>query len=389
VDFFRRQNWDIVGKAWLWLGISAVIITLGMVWWATHGLNLGIDFTGGVLLRYQVEQPLSGGRGEEAELLRQVRDVLKRDRLGKSQLQVSGNDQLLIRVPELKGGEAGEADASHRLEGKLHADLNDLLGDKYGKVTVIGRENVGPVVGKQLRENAILALILGCVLILIYISIRYEFRFAVAGIASLVHDVLLVVGVMALLQVELDTSFVAAILTVIGYSINDTVVIFDRIRENRRLHRGADFSDTVNASLLQTMSRSINTTGTTLFTLVALYGWGGETIKGFALALIVGISTGAYSSVFTASPIVSLWYRRSTGRQPARPARPVRAVRPAVEQSEEAEPVDEEEQVEEVEEKKVSARDTIRQAEARAREEKREARRTRRKKKSSGRSKRF
>ncbi len=394
MDFFRRQDWDIVGKAWLWLGISAVLIIFGMVWWAMHGLNLGIDFTGGELLRYQLERPLSGARAEETEVLRQVRNLLKRDNLGKSQIQISGTNQIFIRIPELEIEEAGGEQQSQVLEQKVHSGLGDLLADKYGKVTIIGREKVGPIVGKQLRDKALLALILGCALILIYITIRYEFRFAVAGIASLIHDVLIVLAAMAVLQVELDSSFVAAILTVIGYSINDTVVIFDRIRENRKLRRGAPFDQVVNASLLQTMSRSINTTGTTLFTLIALYGWGGTTIRGFALALIVGIATGAYSSVFTASPIVVLWHRRAA-REPsaaARSARPSAARRR--EPAAEADTADAEQPPEEEREdagaEKVSARETIRQAEAKAREEKRETRRSRRKKKkSTGRKKRY
>ncbi len=397
MDFFRRQDWDIVGKAWLWLGISAVLIVVGTVWWATHGLNLGVDFTGGVLLRYQLDLPLSGDRAEEEQVISQVRGVLERDNLGNSQIQISGNNQIFIRIPQLEVEEAGAEEQSRALEQKLYSDLGQLLGEKHGNVTIIGREKVGPIVGKQLRDKALVALILGSALILIFITIRYEFRFAVAAIIALIHDVLILIGAMAILQVELDSSFVAALLTVIGYSINDTVVIFDRIRENRRLRRGAAFDEVVNASLLQTMSRSINTSVTTLFTLIALYGWGGTTIKGFALALIVGIATGAYSSVFTASPVLVLWHRRSAAREPsaaARPARPTAARRRrelAEETSlpDEDEPLEEEE-VQEADVEKVSARETIRQAEAKAREEKRATRRSRRKKKKSqGRKKRY
>ncbi len=390
MDFFRRQDWDIVGKASLWLGISAVLIVFGTVWWATHGLNLGIDFTGGVLLRYQLDRPLGGDRAEEEQFISQVRDLLERDNLGNSQIQISGNNQIFIRIPELEVEEAGGEEQRKALEQKLHSDLGELLGEKYGKVTIIGREKVGPIVGKQLRNKALVALILGSVLILIFITIRYEFRFAVAAIIALIHDVLILIGAMAVLQVELDSSFVAALLTVIGYSINDTVVIFDRIRENRKLRRGAPFDQVVNASLLQTMSRSINTSVTTLFTLTALYGWGGVTIKGFALALMVGIATGAYSSIFTASPVLVLWHRRATAGEPsaaARPARPT-TVRRRTEPVEEADVADQEEPLEEAEGEeakveRVSAQETIRQAEAKAREEKRETRRSRRKKKKS------
>lgn len=397
MDFFRRQNWDIVGKAWLWLGISAIAIVVGMVWWGTHGLNLGIDFTGGTLLRYQLEQSLSGDRAEEMQVLTQVREILEQEGLGKAQLQISGNNQIFIRAPQLEGEQdAGVQEQTKALERDLHADLTEALSAKYGEVTRIGREKVGPIVGKQLREKALYALVLGSVLILIFITIRYEFRFAVAAILALVHDVLILLAAMAVLQVELDSAFVAALLTVVGYSINDTVVIFDRIRENRKLQRAAPFEQVVNASLLQTMTRSINTTLTTLFALIALYGWGGTTIRGFALALIVGITSGAYSSVFTASPIIALWNRRSAARKGAAAARTPRAARArrrtdAADEGAVADDMEEDEFAEVEVEEKVSASDTIRQAEAKAREEKRKTRKDRRKKKSDkkSRSRRF
>ncbi len=397
MDFFRRQNWDIVGKAWLWLGVSTVLIVFGMVWWGTHGLNLGIDFTGGTLLRYQLEQSLSGDRAEERQVVTQVRDILKQEGLGGTQIQISGNNQIFIRVPQLAGEEDAAAhEQTKTLEMNLHADLTEALSAKYGEVTSIGREKVGPIVGKQLREKALYALMLGSVLILIFITIRYEFRFAVAAILALVHDVLILLAAMAVLRVELDSAFVAAVLTVVGYSINDTVVIFDRIRENRKLRRTAPFEQVVNTSLLQTMTRSINTTLTTLFALVALYGWGGTTIRGFALMLIVGITSGAYSSVFTASPIVVLWNRRAAAKKSAAAARSPRAERAdrrrgAAEEAAGTGDVDEDELIEVEVEEKVSASDTIRQAEAKAQDEKRQERKARRKKKSSkkSRSRRF
>ncbi len=394
MDFFRKQNWDIVGKSWLWLGISTIIIVFGMVWWGTHRLNLGIDFTGGTLLRYQLEQSLSGDRAEERQVVTQVRDILRQEGLGKAQIQISGNNQIFVRVPQLQGEkDAGTHEQTKAIEKQLHADLTTALSAKYGAVTNIGREKVGPVVGKQLRDKALYALVLGSVLILIFITIRYEFRFAVAAILALVHDVLILLAAMTVLQVELDSAFVAALLTVIGYSINDTVVIFDRIRENRKLRRTAPFEEVVNASLMQTMTRSINTTLTTLFALIALYGWGGTTIRGFALALIVGITSGAYSSVFTASPILVLWNRRTTARKGTAAARTSRAARTrgrtatAEEAAVDAD-VDEDE-LAELEDEKASASDTIRQAEAKAREEKRQTRKDRRKKSKKSRSRRF
>lgn len=395
MDFFRRQNWDIVGKAWLWLGISAFVITLGMVWWATHGLNYGIDFTGGVLLRYQFESPMLAGRSEEREVLRDLRQMLQEHNLGSSQLQISGNDQLYIRIPEINAEGRNSEGGTAALEAELHAGFQEALGDRYGQVTLIGRETVGPIVGEQLRQSAMWALILGMALMLIFITMRYEFRFAVAAIAGLLHDILILVAIMALLRVELDSAFVAAILTVVGYSINDTIIVFDRIRENRKLHRGADFNATVNASLLQTLTRSINTTFTTLLTLTALYVLGGTTIRGFALALIVGVGTGAYSSIFTSSPIISLWYARSRRlAQRSRAARPARAGSSRAEtQQQRAAQSEADVETDEAEDEAAAGRpsvsETMRQAEAKAREDKRKERRQRRKKKPSGGRKRF
>ncbi len=303
MDFFRRSNWDIIGRTKLWFGISLIVIVAGMASWAVRGLNQGIDFTGGSLLKYQFERPLLGEGSSERQIIAQSRSVLEEQGLGNSQVQVSGGDQLFIRTGTLDEKQAAEQDE------QVSAALQEQFGERAGKLTSLGRDMVGPVVGKHLRNTALLALILGSVLILLYIGIRYEFRFGVAGIVALIHDVLIVVGVMALMRAELNSEFIAAILTVIGYSINDSVVIFDRIRENMRLYRGKDFAEITNTSLLQTMTRSINTTMTTLFALIALFFFGGPAIHAFSLALIVGIASGAYSSIFIASPVLVLWER--------------------------------------------------------------------------------
>lgn len=322
VDFFRRQNWDIIKFTWLWFAISAVVITIGVASWATKGLNYGIDFTGGSLLRYRFERPLASDPGEQAAVIAQTRQLLESMDLGKSQIQVSGVDSLYLRTPEV----ANDEEAADR-DTKIEAGLSELFGEKSGEISSLGRETVGPVIGEMLTKSATQALILGVVLILLYITIRYEFRFAVAAVVALLHDTLILVGAMAILQVELNTWFVAALLTILGYSINDTVIIFDRIRENRGIHRRAPIGSVVNASLLQTMTRSLNTVITTLFTLIALCVFGGTTIQGFALALIIGISSGCYSSIFTASPIVVAWYNWADRRKRFIPAATRRTTR--------------------------------------------------------------
>ncbi len=377
MDFFRRSNWDIVGRTKIWFAISLVVILAGAISALTRGTNYGIDFTGGSLLKYQFERALVAEDRGSAEVIARTRVMLEDHGLHKSQIQVSGGDQLFIRTAAQDEDEAAAQDQ------QVHAGLHELFGDQAGQVSSLGRDMVGPIVGKRLRNSALLALILGSILILIYIAVRYEFRFGVAGVAALVHDVLIVIGAMALLGAELNTAFVAAILTIIGYSVHDSVVIFDRIRENMRLYRGTGFAGIVNTSLLQTMTRSINTTMTTLFALIALFFFGGAAIHAFSLALIIGITSGAYSSIFIASPIVVLW-EGGRARAEQRQRRPVRApaqVTPtpaiAAERPAERQPA------------AVSAQQAIERAKRDAQEEKREVRRERRKKRRDSGKRRF
>lgn len=312
MDFFRRSNWDIVGRAGTFFAISGTLIVLLMGLWAVKGLNYGIDFAGGMLTRYQAARPLAQDTAAEVEVIAKVRSALSSQGLGNSQIQLAGGDTLLIRTYAV----ANDEEAAQQDE-QIRAQIEKLFGATHGPFESLGRETVGPVVGADLRAAAIKALVLGQLLIMVYLAIRYEIRFALAGIVGLVHDLLLLTGAMVLFQVELDSWFVAAILTVIGYSINDSVVIFDRIRENRARHRHAALSPVINASLLETMARSINTGAPTLFTLVALYVLGGPMLQGFALALIIGIALGTYSSIFIAAPFVALWDRLSRAKSGA------------------------------------------------------------------------
>ncbi len=383
MDFFRRQNWDIIKYTWLWFTISGIVIAIGMGFVAVQGLNWGIDFTGGSLLQYKFERPLVAGSGEDIEVIQKTRQMLQDMGLGKSQIQVAGDDQIFIRTPQVEN----DAEARER-DDAIEAELGNMFGERGGAVSSLGRQTVGPVIGEMLTRSAIEALTIGVLLILIYITVRYEFRFAVAAVIALLHDTAILVGTLAIMQTELNSWFVAAILTVLGYSINDTVVIFDRIRENRGLHRRAPIESVVNVSLLQTMARSINTGVTTLFTLVALFVLGGATIEGFALALIIGIASGGYSSIFNASPIVVAWYNASQRRggrvrevAPARQAQPEAASRPAATAATERAEDEGEPQAE----TRPSARQTMNEAERAAQEEKRNKRRERRKSDTEGR----
>ena len=298
-----HEEFDIVRRwRWLWFTISAVVIIGGLVGWLVLGLNLGIDFTGGVILRLGFAQPIAQTPADEGAAMLRAREALTRLGIAKSQVQVADKQWLLIRMA------VGENTDHEALRDRVRDGIAQAFGSQGGGIANASDvEMVGPVVGAELRRAAVLALILGHLGIMVYLTFRYRFNMSVAAILALLHDVLVMTAAASLLRIELNTDFVAALLTVVGYSVNDTVVIFDRIRENRQLHRHAPFVSVANASLIQTMARSINTVATVEITLISLAIFGGATIRGFALALIVGVTTGCYSSIFNASPLLALW----------------------------------------------------------------------------------
>jgi preprotein translocase subunit SecF len=393
VDFWRRQTWDLVGRSWIWFTLSGVLFVLGVAAWIGMGLNLGIDFTGGSLLQYKFAGQIAEGSAAEGEAVGKIRSALDAVGLSKVEIQIASGAEttgakhqiVMVRTSANTDQEQAAEDA------KISEALDTLFGAQVGKVETAGREMVGPIVGADLRNKAIMALLIGSFLILIYITIRYEFRFAVAAVIALLHDAFILTGAMALLRIELNSWFVAAVLTVLGFSMHDTVIIMDRIRENRRLHRFTPFHDIVNASLLQTMARSINTVFTVLLTMFALAIFGGETLRGFSISLIIGITLGAYSSIFNASQLVVVWDRYSRSRKKVeeprtrRSATTVASTRPVSRRSsEEVMSAAANEQAEGDEGEKVGALEAIRRAEAQAQDEKREERRERRKTKKGG-----
>jgi preprotein translocase subunit SecF len=319
LDLPYATSWDLVARRRWWYLLSLLVVVPGTIAWVTHGLNKGIDFTGGVLMKFEADtafvQP-----GQDIAAITKARNILHAQGVTKEKVQLSEGRTFLIRaqVATAERVEPAAKDPTLALMDQIGAGLSRQFGVSFRPT----RELVEPIIGKELALNAVKALVLGCGLILIFISWRYEFRFAVAAVIALLHDCLVLVGIFALTRLEIDSSFVAALLTIVGYSINDTVVIFDRIRENLRLHRREPFPHVVNASLWQTMARSINTVATTLFTLIALFFLGGPTIHNFALALIVGITSGCYSSIFNASQILVSWKewdrRRSERREQGR-----------------------------------------------------------------------
>lgn len=305
---FRGKHIDLVGKAPLWFGISFVLLLVGMISWASFGLNLGIDFKGGGQLTYRIPDA-KRPNGNDIAFQHQVRDALG-DKTEVAKIQVSGGDTVVIQTEARDSKEMG---SQQRI---ISTELAKLFG--VPTLSPIAQQTVGPVIGDELRRAAINGVIIGVLLIALWIYIRYNFggegqRYAVAGITALLHDVFVLVGLFALIghidpRVEIDGAFIAALLTVVGYSINDSVVIFDRIRENLRLRRKESYLKVVNDSLLETMSRSINTGMTVLIMLFALLMFGGESIYNFVLAMLVGIASGLYSSIFNASMVLVVWH---------------------------------------------------------------------------------
>ena len=250
----------------------------------TRGLNFGLDFTGGTLIEVGYEQPVD---------LQEVRIALDKVGFGDAVVQHFGTSKdVLVRLAP-RGGEDSEAIGDQILQV--------LNAASEGEVKMRRQEYVGPQVGDELRDDGGLAMIIALAFILIYVMARFEYRFALGSIAALIHDVVITVGFFALFQWEFDLTTMAAVLAVIGYSLNDTIVVFDRIRENFRKMRKDPPRQVINASINQTLSRTLMTSGTTLLVVFAMFFLGGELIHSFSLALIVGIMVGTYSSIYVAS----------------------------------------------------------------------------------------
>ncbi|MEE8219963.1 MAG: protein translocase subunit SecF [bacterium] len=283
---------DFIGRRRVALLASVALIVLGLATAGLRGLNYGIDFAGGTLIELKMPRPVD---------IEDVRRELRSIGMGDSTIQHYGSkNEILIRMMRSPTGIEG-------FQGQIIKALEVVYGQ--GAVELRRTEVVGPQVGAALRRQATLAIAYALVGILIYITIRFEFRFAVAAILALVHDVLITLGAFALTNKELSLPVLAAFLAIVGYSLNDTIVVFDRIRENLRLYRRESYEGVINRSINETLSRTILTSLTTLLVVLALFFLGGEVIHDFAFALLVGIIVGTYSSIFIASPLLILWQR--------------------------------------------------------------------------------
>ena len=267
----------------IWYILSIVLLAPAIVSIFVQGFNLGVDFTGGSLLEVRFNQQVT---------IEQVREVMSEFGLGGDPIQQSDVNEFIIRTKEL--------------DEETEVAIMQTFDEKCGENILLRNERVGPKIGQELVRNAFMAFLAALVLILIYIAWRFELKQGIATIISLFHDALLVLGVFSIFQIEVDGKFVAAILIIIGYSLNDRIVIFDRIRENRIYRKkGEDLAEVINNSIWQTMARSINTALAVLFVVVALYVLGGSTLQNMTFAIMIGVVVGVYSSLSNASP---LWY---------------------------------------------------------------------------------
>lgn len=287
------KRFDIVGRRKIWFALSILISVAGIIAMFVTGLNLGTDFKAGTRVQVQL------GSGFDPQ---QVRGVFESIHLPPDRITVAGatNDTAVVRLPE-------------KITPQQEAEINKVIKEKFPKSQGLQISSVDPTVAKELSQKAIYAVLAASVGIILYMSIRFEYRFAISGVISLLQVVLFVISVFAILQIEIDLTFIAALLTIVGYSIHDTIVIFDRIRENlkiRKVKTIQDLEDLVNDSLWHTMRRSINTVITVVIAAGLLFILGGQSIHNFSFALLIGLVFGAYSSIFIASQIWVSWRKR-------------------------------------------------------------------------------
>ena len=290
-----KTNLHVIKNIKIYLSISLVLVTLSIVIFFTKGLNYGIDFSGGNLFQLKYTST-SVTLNQINENLDKLAKELPQINSNSRKVQISDDGTIIVRVPEI----------SENDKGKVLNNLKEL-----GSYTLDKEDKVGASIGDDLKKSAIYSLGIGAILIVIYITMRFEFSFAIGGILSLLHDIIIAVGFIALMGYEVDTPFIAAILTILGYSINDTIVIYDRIRENlKRKHKGWILEQCMDESINQTAIRSLNTSVTTLFSVIAILVFGGASLKTFIMTLLIGILAGTYSSIFVATPIVYLLNKR-------------------------------------------------------------------------------
>jgi len=330
MHIFKNTHYNFLRWRWHALVVSWIIIIAGIYVLVTNGIPKGVEFAGGTVVITQFEQQAS---------VQQVREALDKNYPGGGQnvvVQAYGapsERMVLVRVPS-SGAEAGQS-----LSGTKDTVVAALQKANIGGFRIAGTEIVGPTVGAELTSKGIWATVLSLIGILAYLAFRFQFSFGVGAVVATVHDLLVTLAFLAFFRYDMSLNVIAAILTMTGFSTNDTIVIFDRIRENLRSMRRDSMYDVINASVNQTLGRTVITSGTALLTSLALFFFGGEVLHGFAFTMVVGIITGTYSSVFIAAAIVSFWRGSAPTRaaaqapkmpavQPPAPQQPTRKSKP-------------------------------------------------------------
>jgi preprotein translocase subunit SecF len=392
MELFRETHIDFLGKKWLFVGLSLVLSVAGLASWIVKGgLSYGIDFKGGAEMRVRFQdnppvdeirkdlgqkikgeisvQPVVNSGAPELligteitnetelnanrDLIEQALRMMFGDSSGKVDLNNASNDEVATLLRGKPGVPEGEDDLQklvvtikdHRIaKGGLIRSMDELAGAgvppaviealkqnaSLGKFAILSTDVVGPKIGAELKQKAILATLYALGGMLIYIAFRFEWIYGLAAVIATFHDTLITLGLFSLTNKEISLTVVAALLTLVGYSMNDTIVVFDRIRENLKISRRGSMTELINLSVNQTLSRTVLTAGLTFLTALSLWIFGGPVLEGFSFALVVGIMIGTYSSIFVAGPILEFWHNFSTSRQPVTaPVKPATIEKPA------------------------------------------------------------
>ena len=292
----KNTSWNFFSRSKLWIGISIVLVILSLLSFFIQSLNFGIDFRGGTSIRTESSEPIDVADYRSALSSLDLGDITISEVFDPN----FADDQnvAMIRIQAQPGQEAATSTLVENSLQKLREVSEDI---KFVSV-----ESVGPKVSGELIKTAVIAVILAISAVLFYIWIRFEWQFAIGAISALIHDVILTIGIFSALQIKFDLAIIAAILTIVGYSLNDTVVVFDRVRENLRKFKKRSLVEVMNLSINETMSRTVMTSVTTLLALISLFILGGDVIRGFVFAMIWGVVVGTYSSIFIASAIL-IW----------------------------------------------------------------------------------
>lgn len=284
------MNLKIIEKKNIFFAISSIVILIGIVMMFINGFNLGIDFTGGTLIQIDL------GKTVPVDEIRQITDDYDEN----VDIIHSGDEQNEIIIKSSKDFSNDE-----------RVEIFNKIKEEYGLTddSPMQSRKIGPSIGKEIQNKALIAIVIATIGMLIYISFRFEFKFGISAIVALLHDVLITLSIYSIFKIQVDSAFVAAMLTIVGYSINDTIVLFDRVRENLKQFKKTEYNKLIDTSISQTIRRTINTSFTTLLAITSLYVFGVDAIKQFALPLIIGVLIGTYSSIFIASPV---WYLLKT-----------------------------------------------------------------------------